>query len=216
MRPVSDLAKLNSSFGFRLLRIRRLYANANSNVEPHRSELLAVSVIELDNLVLSSLRVLAISSLRSARTASGHRVTVTRPFGDEREIGAFVLSVLSSPTYNRMNHPSHISRADEPTVRDPRDTAKVFRACGASNLASLQNALALNTTLFSDLGTMRNFYAHRNQDTWRKVLTKGQAMGIFGARHANDIVTNGVPGRPVTVFEDWLDDAELFFEEATK
>lgn len=216
MRPVSDLRKLHSSFSYRLLRLRRLYAVAVEVAEPRRSELLAVSVIELDNLVLSSLRALTISSLRAARTAMGNRVAVARRFGDEEEVSAFMLSVLSTFTYKRLKSPARVARKHEPTVRDPRDTAKVFIASGASNLRSLQNALALNTTLFNDLGTLRNFYAHRNQDTWRKARNKAQAMGIFSAKHANDIITSGLPGRAVSVFEDWLDDAELFFEEATK
>lgn len=181
-----------------------------------RSELLAVSVIELDNLVLCALRVLTISTLSGARTATGKRIKLTKKFTHEEEVGAFVLSVLSVKAYERLKYPTRIGKRDEPVVRDPRETAKVFAAVGATNLGSLENALALNTTLFTDLGTIRNFYAHRNQDTWRKVRTKGQAMGIFRAVHANDIVTASVPGRSVSVFQDWLDDAEVFFEEATK
>jgi hypothetical protein len=104
----------------------------------------------------------------------------------------------------------------EPKIRDPRATERVFAACGASNITSLQNALALNTTLFSDLPTVRNFYAHRNSDTWQKAKRKGQALGLFGALHPNDIITAILSGRPVSLYEDWLDDASLFFEEATK
>ena len=216
MRPVSDLGKLYSSFSYRLRRLRKLYAMAIVVGEPRRSELLAVSVIELDNLILSSLRVLTISSLRAARTATGHRIVVARKFTDEEEVSAFILSVLAARTYKRLQSPVRVPRKEEPTVRDPRETAKVLGASGASNLSSLQNALALNTAVFSDLGTIRNFYAHRNQDTWRKGRAKAHAMGIPAAKHANEVVTTGLQGRPVSVFEDWLDDAELFFEEATK
>jgi len=127
-----------------------------------------------------------------------------------------MLQTLASPAYIRLRSPQRVGRKLEPTVRDPRDTAKVFAGCGATNISSLQNALALNTTLFSDLGTVRNFYGHRNADTWRKVRVKGQAMGQFSAKHPNDLVTFIQHGRPVTVFEDWLDDADLFFEEASR
>ncbi len=68
-------------------------------------------------------------------------------------------------------------------------------SCAATNVGALQNALALNTTLFSDLATVRNFYAHRNADTWRKVRRKGQDLGVFGAAHANDLVTSTLTGK---------------------
>jgi hypothetical protein len=159
---------------------------------------------------------LTISTFRAARTASGSRISVSHRFGHEEEVGAFVLSVLSTPTYQRLKSPPRVSRKIEPTVRDPRDTEKVFVAGGASNVGSLRNALALNTGLFSDAGTIRNFYAHRNEDTWRKVRNRAHALGIFGAKHPDEVVTSQVPGRPVSIYEDWLDDAELFFEEATR
>jgi hypothetical protein len=216
MRPVSDLAKLYDSFGYRLLRLRKTYSAATAVGEPWRSELLSYAVIELDNLMLGTLRVLTISSLRSARTAQGHRIRVIRNFGHEEEISAFMLSVLSAVKFRRLNSPTRINKKEEPTVRDPRDTEKVLLAAGATNITSFQNALALNTAIFLDLGTARNFYAHRNKDTWRKIQSKAQAMGIFSSTHGNDVITTGLPGRPVSLFEDWLDDAELFFEEATK
>jgi hypothetical protein len=78
------------------------------------------------------------------------------------------------------------------------------------------NALALNTSLFVDLPTVRNFYAHRNSDTCRKVLSKARNMGVFGAKHADELMVAYLSGRPVSVFEEWLNDAELFFYEATK
>ena len=38
-------------------------------------------------------------------------------------------------------------------------------------------------------------------------------MGVYNARHADDLVSALVGGRPVSVFEDWLAEAQLFFEE---
>lgn len=89
-------------------------------------------------------------------------------------------------------------------------------AAGLTNTSSLQNALALNTTLFSSLATLRNFYAHRNADTWRKARRKGIDMGVYAPSNVDEIVKALVPGRAVRIYEDWLDDAELFFQEACK
>lgn len=216
MRPVTDLSKLYEAFTYRLLRIRRVFGLAATLTEPRRSEFIAVSVIELDNLIIGALRAFTISSLRGGRTSQRHRVVTSRTFGREEEIAAYVLSVLDVATYRRLRTPTQVSRREEPKVRDPRSTERVFARCGASNIGSLQNALALNSRVFSELAPLRNFYAHRNDDTWRKVRNRAQAMGIFNAAHPNDVVTYVLPGRPVNLFEDWLDDVELFFDEATK
>jgi hypothetical protein len=42
---------------------------------------------------------------------------------------------------------------------------------------------------------------------------KARSMGVYNARHADDLVSALVGGRPVSVFEDWLAEAQLFFEE---
>ena len=176
---------------------------------------ISYAVIELDNLVLSALRCFTISSLRGGRTAGGRRVLTRMRFGHEEEVAAFILSVLNSVLYAKLRSPARVSRRDEPTVRDPRDTEKILLTCGASNVGSLQNALALNTSIFRDLSALRNFYAHRNADTWRKLKTKAASWGVLSPEHADDIARSTLSGRPVTLFEDWLDDAELFFDELT-
>jgi hypothetical protein len=216
MRPATDLGKIYSAASYRILRIRRLFSLAKSPNEPRRSEYAAICVLELDNLIIGCLRVYTISTLRRGRTANGQRIATTRPFSHEEEVGAYILSILNHQAYQRLHNPQRIRKKDEPTIRDPRFTERVLLSCGASNVSSLQNALSINTNLFNDISTVRNFYAHRNADTWRKVRTKAHSMGIFGITHPNDLITSILPGRPISLFEDWLDDAELFFEEATK
>ena len=71
MRPVSDLSKLHDALTSRLRRLRRLY-NVGADAAAGRPELISYSVIELDNLVLSAMRVLLISSVRNARTLTGN------------------------------------------------------------------------------------------------------------------------------------------------
>jgi hypothetical protein len=45
---------------------------------------------------------------------------------------------------------------------------------------------------------------------------RANGMGVFGVRTTDELLKAPLPGRPVTVFEDWLDDAELFFYELTR
>ena len=215
MRPVSDLSKVYDALTSRLRRLRRLY-NVGADAAAGKSELISYAVIELDNLVLSAMRVLLISSVRNARTLSGVRVRSVFSLREEGEIAAFTLSVVNNQAFIRMGSPIRIDRKQEPTVRDPRAVERVFSAAGLTNTPSLQSALALNATLFANLATLRNFYAHRNADTWRKARRKATDMGIYAVSSVDDIVKSLVPGRAVRVYEDWLDEAELFFEEACK
>jgi len=190
--------------------------NVGADAAAGKSELISYAVIELDNLVLSAMRVLLISSVRNARTLSGVRVRSVFSLREEGEIAAFTLSVVNNQAFIRMGSPIRIDRKQEPTVRDPRAVERVFSAAGLTNTPSLQSALALNATLFANLATLRNFYAHRNADTWRKARRKATDMGIYAVSSVDDIVKSLVPGRAVRVYEDWLDEAELFFEEACK
>jgi hypothetical protein len=216
MRAASDLAKLYDAAQYRLVRIRRLYSSLTNRPLADRGMVISTSVMELDNLIISTLREFTISSLVRTRTVLGHRVATNRPFRCEAEISAHIISIVNSIAFQRLKQPSRIARKDEPTVRDPKTTEKILVGCAASNLPSLQNALALNLSVFRDIPTLRNFYAHRNEDTWKKVKDKARIMGIIAARHTDDLVQAVVIGRPSSIFEDWLGDLETFFEELMK
>jgi hypothetical protein len=216
MRPTTDLGKFRDAINGRLRRIRKVYSSVSLPLQDSDSRSLAFSIVELDNLVLGGIREFTISTLRRARTAAGYRVSVNQSFGAEGEIAAYMMSVVQNYIYVKMGNPTSLNRRQEPKIRDPRDTEKILVSCNASNLASVQTALSLNTTLFSDLATVRNFYAHRNEDTWMKVRNRAQNLGVFGLDHPDGFVTYKLPARPVSIFEDWLDDAELFFHELTQ
>ena len=216
MRSYSDLEKLYDALAYRLLRLRRLYNSLSGRAVNDTGLVLANVVIELDNLVLSGLREFLISSLRGARTKLRVRVTVTSRFDDEDKISAYILSILNTRKYASIGFPLTLRRTEEPTIRDPRDIRKVLAASFASNLPSVDSALSLNSAIFRDLGTVRNFYAHRNADTWSKARNKAISSGILNVKHADEYVLAPLLPRPVSVFEDWLDDAELFFDEITK
>jgi len=210
-----DLTKLHDAAQYRLMRIKFRYTSTSRLPREDHGLVISYVVLELDNLIISTLRQFTISSLRRARTVRGHRVSVNHDFGPEGEIGAYVLSILNTAKYNR-HKPITIKREDEPTVRNPKETEKILMSCGASNLPSLQKALALNATVFRDIATVRNFYAHRNENTSTKVRNQARNIGIPVIRHPDELVKGVIIGRPVSVFEDWLTDTQLFFEELMK
>jgi hypothetical protein len=216
MRPSKDLRTIYRSVSFRILRLRRIFVAATNSNEPRRRVLLAFCAIELDNLIISGLRAFTVSTLSCARRASGVKVTTNRQFSGEDQIAAFVVSTVAPKKYARMNAPATIARRDEQTIRDPKEIEKVLIGAAATNLISLQNALALNSPIFSNLKFVRHFYAHRNGDTWSQVSDRARNLGLMGIKCTDDLLVARVPNRPVMVFEDWLDDAELFFDELVK
>lgn len=215
MRATGDLTKLYNAVQGRVARLRKKYA-ACLGAPPDAETRLAYSAIELDNLILAAIRLFVISCLTGARSTEGRKIAVIPRMKDEGEVAAFVLSVLSSKSFASLGSPTRVPRQHEFKIREPRLIERVMASCSATNLISVQAAFSLPTTLFSDLPTIRNFYAHRNDDTWRKVKMRANGMGILGVRTTDELLKAPVPGRPVTVFEDWLDDAELFFYELTR
>jgi len=86
---------------------------------------------------------------------------------------------------------------------------------GGNNLSELDAALALNTTLFSDITVLRNFYAHRNRDTWRSASNYFvQQRGFPRFDKASDLLNYRRPTSGAELLEEWLLDAELFFDFA--
>lgn len=216
MRPVTDLSKMRVAFNGRLRRIRKVAVQSQTAGPEERARAVSFAVIELDNLVLGGMREFIISSLRGARTATGNRISVAGYFTSAESIAAYVLSIVQTVTYQRIGSPATVGRRQEVKIRDPREVDRVLSTCSASNVGSVRNALSLNTSLFSDIATVRNFYAHRNEDTWAKVRRQATAKGVLNIRHADEFVTRQIPGRPVSLLEDWLDDAELFFDIMTE
>lgn len=211
-----NLGRLNDAAQYRLERLHRLYNNIAALTPSKQSQQLAYIAIELDNLNICALREFTISTVRGAKTTRGHKVSVSNILGPEEEIGAYMLSILNSVKFQKMNNPVRIKRTEEPTVRDPKETEKILLAAGASNLNSLQNALALNTNLFRDLKYVRHFYAHRCKDTYLKACSGCASFGPQTPQHPDDILRHVVTGRAQSVLEQWLMEAKFFYQLLTE
>jgi hypothetical protein len=173
-------------------------------------------VIELDNLIISAFREFLVSSNFGVRGLSGRWASTTvPPFPSDSHLSAQALSIINSVKYRNLGSPPTIDRRQEHKFRNPRDVRTVLISLGGNNLRELDSALALNTTLFADIAVLRNFYAHRNRDTWRKAanyFTNERAFPSF--KRAADLLNYRQPTSSVAMLEEWLADAELFFEFA--
>ncbi|KAB0507609.1 hypothetical protein [Pseudomonas moorei] len=212
MRASMNLGRLNDATQYRLERLHRLHRSLGALSVDQQSMRLAYISIELDNLNICALREFTISTMRGAKTTKGNKITVNNVLGAEDEIGAYILSIANSVKYKNMKFPARVKRTDEPTIRDPKETEKILVASGASNVVSIQNALALNTNLFRDLKHIRHFYAHRCKDTFGKASANAASYGVRNPNHPDDILRYVVTGKPHSVLEQWIVEAKFFYD----
>src|SRR5205823_2817708 len=70
------------------------------------------------------------------------------------------------------------SRRDEPSWHDPRTLLKLSQSLGFSNEADIQAAVSINPRVLLDLPVFRNFFAHRNRDTFLSAQRLASHYGI--------------------------------------
>jgi hypothetical protein len=213
MQATSDLSKLHRAVDFRLDKLLRITAIARSQAGSMKGILIGHCVIELDNLIIGANRMFVGSCLTQARTANGVTVVASSRFSSQQEVGAFILRSINGTKFTRMGSPLTISRRDEPTLRSPRDVSKVMVAAAASNLASVQNALALNSSVFGEISAMRNFYAHRNADTMDRARRVALTWGIARLAHVDEVANLAKANRPVPVLDEWVVEVRDFMRE---
>lgn len=176
----------------------------------------ALVVMELDNLIVSSLREFLVSTNFGTRGLSGRSIATTvPPFASDAHLAAEVLSVLNSTKWTRLGSPSEISRRYEYKIRSPRDCRTVLAQLGGSNLPEFDVALSLNSPLFDDIAVVRNFFAHRNRDTWASVRNHfSTTRGFPTFSSAVELLAYRRVGSSEELLDEWLLDAELFFDYA--
>jgi hypothetical protein len=83
---------------------------------------------------------------------------------------------------------------------------RVVDALNPSNAEVIANGLSTLTRAFDDLPIARNFFAHRNEDTAKKVARVARRLGVPAGSRPSDAVVSRLPTRPQNVLADWIDD----------
>lgn len=107
--------------------------------------------------------------------------------------------------------------ADEPVWHTPADFRKVMRALAARNYTQITNALSARTSVFNDMPTFRNFYAHREGGTARKArllgtrylqgrIRKGGSSTRLVRLHPTEILNSHLPSHADSIIVEWIDD----------
>lgn len=216
MRCVSDLEKLRRPILLRSFRLDRVWARAMRSRKETRDPLITFAVIELDNLLVGGLRQFTKSSLLGCRTVDGLRVVSTSAAYSPSRAAALVLMELNAQRYAELNSPTEISERFEQTFREPRDAYRVLAKYSASNLPHLQTGMAYNGSVFSEIATVRNFFAHRSAGTYERVKGFSTRLGMVPLDSPESLVASRRKGRPVTIFEDWNADLRNFFDAALR
>ena len=217
MRICRDLRKLRKSAARRSARLRRLVIDCQSLPHsPQRESGTAYSVLELHSLWYSFSRALFLSAALGARDGTGNRVQVTaipRPHTVEE---ALTPAIRLRPTYRTKSPPWNWR--DEPRWSDPNELLKSLRAIGASNENRVSAGLSTATTVFAGLGPFRNFVAHRNADTNKRLEPVTRAYLIPSMRPTEALLSAAtVQGnlRPQSLLLDWIDEVVTIIELVT-
>jgi hypothetical protein len=147
----------------------------------------------------------------NAKTSGGVIVQpAVQTFTSERDALLYAISLLKPQFYPSAAASLNINSRHEPTWHEASTLTRLSYGLGFNNNSQIIDAFSIQTRFFSDLPTIRNFFAHRNQRTAEKVLS-------LASRHPYGLTISSpyqfrmslVPGKPDTILNDWLVDIRL-------
>jgi hypothetical protein len=159
----------------------------------------AFAVIELDNIWSSFVRNYYLSWFVGTKTKQSVPIRIAP--GNPRQFrDAFVHAKRILFSHTRAGRTAR----EEPPWHEKRVLPALARGCGATNLAQIQAGLSIPATVFDFLHTVRNFYAHRCEETAKRLHRVARSLGVSPARTATRVVLAIPPGNSNTVLEDWI------------
>jgi hypothetical protein len=209
MQRVSWLGKLERTAIRRAFRLRRLVEAYSAPLGPEREPIVSYVTIEALNLWTSFARAYYLSCVLGARVRAGQRVTLQQQ-GIVTVGDAITFSVRRLMRRSRGTGPW--KRRDEPTWHDPRTLLKLFRFLGASNLNDLQRAFGYQTLVFAHLPTVRNFFAHRNEETAGKTIQIARGYGLSPRLRPSELLCTRPQGKTQNILSEWLLDLRNVIE----
>lgn len=204
MNPSHRLERLHTAAMKRLGKLRAHVSGLTFPVAPDDDVRVAWTTIEALNLWGGFLRAYYLSGAIKCRTVSGKSVRFTAlSFADSESALKFAIKKIKGGKV-----PAKISRRDEPTWHDTAVFLSLEKSVGASNLAQIYAAFGAGTAFAPLLPTIRNFYAHRCDETYRKAARVGIKLGLStkAELRATKILCSRLPKRPQNVLTDWIDD----------
>jgi hypothetical protein len=205
VNPTHRLWDLNIAAQKRIARLRSRVSHLNLPSTADKDIIVAWTVIESTNLWGSFLRAYYLSGAIRTRTMSGGKVTFTSAvFADVQSALMFAVRKMKNKNFKKTT----ISRIDEPSWNNSRSVYSLLSGVGISNITQVNGALSYSTRFFQFLPTIRNFYAHRCDETFRRAALVGVRLGLAATprMRATEMLSSRLPTRPQNLITDWLDD----------
>ena len=203
MRRHPSLVVLARGVNRRSLLLRSLVDNLSPPVKPEDARTVVYVTIEALNLWSNFCRSFYLSCCFNAKTSGGHSVVISGPVINSH-LDAIQFAVSVTGRSRRRSGPW--SRRDEPAWHVPRIFLTVLTRLGMSNWTTVQAALSYPMGAFDDLRAVRNFFAHRNEETVAEVVQVARNHALSPNLRPTDLVCSSVPSRPQALMADWLDD----------
>ena len=205
MNASHRLRKLSTAAKGRIARIRFRAKQLSLPATPDKDVVAGWAVIESLNVWAGFLRAYYLSGAIRTRTVSGVRITFTAAaFPSSQAALIFAVKKLKTKHFSK----PVVSRRDEPAWHNSKDIRALLRGLGVSNLPQVYAAFSYSTKFFDFLPTIRNFYAHRCDETFRKAALIGVRLGLTATPQLRptEIMCSKLSKRPENVLTDWLDD----------
>lgn len=196
-------------------KLQDAFSTGSWNQQRVASGYLGSLVIELDNLIVDSLRSYALALVRRHQALGNpiRRIGI-RTIADN-EFNAFLLEQMKPAQYQNRGRPISINRRDAPNVRDPAAMLHALNGSHIVGLGDLGNAVALNFSVFSDIKFPRHYYAHRNFSTFDTLRRNAPPLASGLVKTPEDYLCFINPATRAVKFTEWTDEVRTFFDIAT-
>jgi len=166
----------------------------------------ALAAIDVLNTWSNFARAYWFSAFGTPRTTLGRSITSSRPLVASDPLGFAVL------TFRPNAQPNSYGRWDtrsEPTWHDPQTLLRLTSEAGLSCFADVAAAFSVNSRVFYDLPVLRNYFAHRNQETYYAALRVAPLNSVPTPKRPSEILTSVPATSTQSLFLNWLGDFDL-------
>lgn len=211
-----SLTKLQKSFDKRIQRLEKLTIPPPGGLYPTDRHVSYV-IIEALSAWSAFMREYYLScAWLKAKTLRGNFARPTGiTFTSERDAILFAISKLKPPTVlARATAAANISSRDEPTWHDTATIIKLDGALAFTHSGQISYAISYPTSFFRDAPPIRNFFAHRNLSTAKKVDNLARAAPYSHNMVApHEFVGTCLPYRTQALVAEWMEDLRLISYE---
>lgn len=168
--------------------------------------------IENANLWATFVRKLFLAcALGSPFTGKGVAVSYAgAKFASERDALLFAIRAVNSRYAAKLAATGQkIVPRDEPAWHDRNAFLRIIHTLGLSNEPSIAAAITSSATTLEHMPTIRNFYAHRTEETAKKTSRVQLSYGFSSSIHPTEFLASRIISRPQTVLRQLVDDVSV-------